>query len=117
MAYECNFRPKRRCLIVGRLLALARGALLTSLLLWAGAVIAGEVYGKVTKEGEPVAGGILTVRKHGDNQSAGMTVKIDNRGQYRVFLAPGRYTVTLNDDTGTETLHSLRVSIHQDLLF
>jgi len=78
---------------------------------------AGMVYGHVSLEGQAsLARGTITV----EGQSGRGQVTTDDAGDYRVFLAPGRYTARYNGPAGQQweaQIESYPGPLQQDIVF
>jgi hypothetical protein len=75
------------------------------------------VYGHVSLEGQAsLARGTITV----EGQTGRAQVATDEAGNYRVFLAPGRYTARYRDSAGQEweaQVESYPGPLQQDIVF
>jgi hypothetical protein len=105
---------RRRLCAAGAVATLA--ALALSLLLCVPAH-AGMVYGHVSLEGQAsLARGTITV----EGQSGRGQVTTDEAGNYRVFLAPGRYTARYNGPAGQQweaQIESYPGPLQQNIVF
>jgi len=95
---------------------LAAAVLLAGLVLGPLQVTAGEVTGTVTLDGRPVPGANLVLRHTGGGRGT-ITVRLDERSSYHVFLEPGRYEATLSGAPSALPVRSVPAPVRQDLRF
>ena len=72
--------------------------------------VSGHIYGQDKK---PVANKTLVARKNGED---GIPFRTDSSGNFSVYLDPGQYTVTPNDDATLQgVINSFPQPVQQDI--